>query len=195
MTADELVLVVPRAAVVAPPGWYGVRAAGVEAVLAAARAVGRYLPRSTVEHDPGYKQLIPYLVLRDGGRYFLMRRTRAGGDARLHDRYSIGIGGHVEPGDGDLVGGLRREWREEIEADFEPQVRAVGLVNDDTTDVGSVHLGIVFVAELHGRRIGVREGEKLRGDFAAAAAVRAVRDAMETWSQLVFDAFEDGRLG
>lgn len=195
MTTDELVLVVPRAAVVAPPGWYGVRRSGVEAVLAAARTVGCYLPRSTVEGDPAFKQLIPYLVLRDGERYFLMRRTRAGGDARLHDRYSIGIGGHVEPTDGDLFGGLRREWREEIEADFEPELRPVGLVNDDTTDVGTVHLGIVFLAELGGRRVGVREADKLRGEFAAPAAVRAVRDALETWSQLIFDAFEDGQLG
>lgn len=195
MTDDELVLVVPRAAVVAPPGWYGVRTSGVEAVFAAAAAVGRFLPRSRVERDPAYKQLIPYLVLRDGERYFLMRRTRAGGDARLHDRYSIGIGGHVEPADGGLLGGLRREWLEEIEADFEPQVRAVGLVNDDTTDVGKVHLGVIFLAELGGRRVAVREADKLRGDFAAPADVRAVREALETWSRLVFDAFEAGRLG
>ena len=63
-------------------------------------------------------------MLRDGERYFLMRRTRAGADARLHDRYSIGVGGHLNPGDGDLLGGLRREWAEELVADFEPDVPA-----------------------------------------------------------------------
>jgi predicted NUDIX family phosphoesterase len=191
----ELVLVVPRAAVLAPPGWHGVRADGVEAVLAAARSTGRYLPRAEVEGDPRYKQLIPYLVLRDGARYFLMRRTSAGGDARLFERYSIGIGGHVEPGDGDLLGGLAREWREEIAADFEPRFIPVGLVNDDTTDVGSVHLGVVFVADVGGRRVAIREATKLSGGFADPVAVRAVRAAMETWSQLVFDAFEAGILG
>jgi len=191
----ELVLVVPRAAVLAPPGWHGVRADGVEAVLAAARSAGRYLPRAEVERDPGYKQLIPYLVLRDGARYFLMRRTSAGGDARLFERYSIGIGGHVEPGDGDLLGGLAREWREEIAADFEPRFVPIGLVNDDTTDVGSVHLGVVFVADVAGRSVAIREATKLSGGFADPVAVRAVRSAMETWSQLVFDAFEAGLLG
>jgi predicted NUDIX family phosphoesterase len=191
----ELVLVVPRAAVLAPPGWHGVRADGVEAVLAAARSTGRYLPRAEVEGDPSYKQLIPYLVLRDGARYFLMRRTSAGGDARLFERYSIGIGGHVEPGDGDLLGGLAREWREEIAADFEPRFIPVGLVNDDTTDVGSVHLGVVFVADVGGRPVAIREATKLSGGFADPVAVRAVRAAMETWSQLVFDAFEAGILG
>ena len=191
----EHVLVVPRAAVLAPPGWHGVRADGVEAVLAAARSAGRYLPRAEVERDPGYKQLIPYLVLRDGARYFLMRRTSAGGDARLFERYSIGIGGHVEPGDGDLLGGLAREWREEIAADFEPRFVPVGLVNDDTTDVGSVHLGVVFVADVAGRSVAIREATKLSGGFADPVAVRAVRAAMETWSQLIFDAFEGGILG
>ena len=185
----------PRAAVLAPPGWHGVRADGVEAVLAAARSAGRYLPRAEVERDPGYKQLIPYLVLRDGARYFLMRRTSAGGDARLFERYSIGIGGHVEPGDGDLLGGLAREWREEIAADFEPRFVPIGLVNDDTTDVGSVHLGVVFVADVAGRSVAIREATKLSGGFADPVAVRSVRSAMETWSQLVFDAFEAGLLG
>ncbi len=195
MAADELVLVVPRAAVVEPAGWYGVRTSGVELVIAAADRLGRYLPRAAVEGDPGYKQLIPYLVLRDGADYFLMRRTRAGGDARLHDRYSIGIGGHVGPDDGGLLGGLRREWQEEIAAAFDPDVRPVGLVNDDTTDVGRVHLGVVFVADVGGRPVSVREADKLSGRFVAPAAVRAVHDGLETWSQLVFDAFEAGRFG
>ena len=73
-----------------------------------------------MERDPAFKQVIPYLVLRDGERYFLMQRTTAGGDARLHGRYSIGVGGHLNPGDGGLLGGLRREWDEELVADFVP---------------------------------------------------------------------------
>ena len=106
-----------------------------------------------MEPDRSWKQVIPYLVLRDGPRYFLMRRTKAGGDARLHDLWTIGVGGHLNPGDGDLAGGLRREWREEIEADFEPEFELVGLLNDDTTDVGSVHVGAVYVADARGRPV------------------------------------------
>ena len=63
--------------------------------------------RGDAEEDPAHKQVIPYLVLRDGERWFLMRRTRAGGDARLHDRWSIGVGGHLNPGDGDVIGRAR----------------------------------------------------------------------------------------
>jgi predicted NUDIX family phosphoesterase len=134
--------------------------------------------------------VIPYLVLRDGPRYFLMRRTRAGGDARLHDRWSIGIGGHLNPGDGDLAGGLRREWAEEIDATFEPAFELVGLLNDDTTEVGSVHVGAVYVADANGRAAMIRETDKLEGSFADATAVAAVEDRLETWSQLVFRHLE-----
>jgi predicted NUDIX family phosphoesterase len=145
-----------------------------------------------MERDPRFKQVIPYLVLRDRGRYFLMRRTRAGGDARLHDRFSIGVGGHLNPGDHDLAGGLAREWREELAADFVPEFRLLGLLNDDETDVGRVHLGVVYLAEAAGRTVAVRETDKLEGRFAAPAALLAVYDRMETWSQLVFD-FVSGR--
>jgi predicted NUDIX family phosphoesterase len=143
-----------------------------------------------MERDPSFKQVIPYLVLRDGPRYFLMRRTQAGGDARLHDRRSIGVGGHLNPGDGDLAGGLRREWAEELAADFTPEFTLFGLLNDDTTEVGSVHLGAVYVADAAGRPVQIRETDKLSGAFAASREVEAVRDDLETWSRLVFDFLE-----
>ena len=109
---SELVLVVPRHAVIDGAGL--ARASGPAGLDDVPRG-GR---RATAGSSRGprwrsirrFKQVIPYLVLRDGERYFLMRRTRAGGDARLHDRWSIGVGGHLNPGDGDLAGGLRREW-------------------------------------------------------------------------------------
>jgi len=148
-----------------------------------------------MELDSSFKQLIPYLVLRDGPSYFLMQRTRAGGDVRLHDRWSIGVGGHLNPGDGDLFGGLRREWHEELVADFEPTFEPLALLNDDTTDVGSVHLGVVFVADAAGHPVAVRETDKLRGSFVPPAEVAAVADDLESWSRLVFDALEAGTFG
>jgi predicted NUDIX family phosphoesterase len=186
---DELVLVVPRAVLMDDPGWLGVRADVGDFEELVARE-GRFRPRVEMERDRSWKQVIPYLVLRDGSHYFLMRRTRAGGDERLYDRWSIGVGGHLNPGDGDLAGGLRREWAEEIQADFEPDFRLVGLLNDDTTDVGSVHVGAVYVADVAGRTVAIRETDKLSGAFAARAEVAAVRDRLETWSALVFDHLE-----
>lgn len=192
MTDGEQVLVIPRPSIMADPGWLGVRSepAELEAFDALVARDGFFHPRAAAETDRGLKQVIPYLVLRDGPRYFLMRRTKAGGDARLHDRFSIGVGGHLNPGDGDLAGGLRREWREELRADFDPAFELIGLLNDDTTDVGSVHLGAVYVADSGGLPVAIRETDKLSGHFAAPAEVAAVVDRMETWSALVFEHLE-----
>jgi predicted NUDIX family phosphoesterase len=189
-TGVEQVLVVPRSTLMGDPGWHGIRTHGLGAFEAFVASAGRFAPRPEMEQSRAWKQVIPYLVLRDRGRYFLMQRTRAGGDIRLHDRWSIGVGGHLNPGDRDLLGGLSREWHEELVADFEPAFQLVGLLNDDTTDVGAVHLGAVYVAESDGRPVEVRETEKLRGAFASAAEVRAVAADLETWSLLAFDFLE-----
>ena len=172
--------------------WLGVRREGVASVLERARGNGEYVPRAAAETDRSLKQIIPYLVLRDGDRVFLMQRTRAGGDARLHDHYTIGVGGHLNPGDGGILGGLAREWLEELEADFVPDFEFIGLLNDDTVDVGVHHLGIVFLANAAGRPVRVRETNKLSGSFEEIGVVRAVYDRMETWSQLALDAIVGG---
>jgi predicted NUDIX family phosphoesterase len=191
----ERVLVIPRTSIMGDPGWRGVRSDGVEGFEHLVAREGSFRARAAVEPDRSWKQVIPYLVLRDGERYFLMRRTKAGGDARLHDLWSIGVGGHLNPGDGDLAGGLRREWREEVVADFEPDFELIGLLNDDTTDVGSVHLGAVYLADARGRRVSIRETDKLSGDFASPRDVAAVVERMESWSALVFEHLEGALLG
>jgi len=187
-TDGELVYAVPRRLLfegVEP--WLGVRREDVAAILDRLRS-GSFVPRSAAESDRDLKQIIPYLVLRDGERIFLMKRTRAGGDARLHDLYTIGVGGHLNPGDGSIVGGLEREWAEEMTADFVPDFEFFGLLNDDTVEVGVHHLGIVYAADAAGRSVAVRETHKLAGSFETVATARSVYDRMETWSQLALDA-------
>jgi predicted NUDIX family phosphoesterase len=190
MPVDEQVLVVPRDALPDGAAWHGLRTDALDGFAALVGREGRFRPRDEMEADPSFKQVIPYLVLRDGDRFFLMRRTRAGGDPRLHDRYSIGVGGHLNPGDGDLPGGLRREWAEEVIADFEPEFRLVALLNDDTTEVGSVHLGAVYVADAAGQPVAIREVDKLEGAFAEPGEVAAVADRLESWSRLTFEYLE-----
>jgi predicted NUDIX family phosphoesterase len=189
----ERVLAVPRTVLPGGIGWRGLRPAH-PSVLEFLESSARYLDRKVAETDRAWKQLIPYLVLVDRGRIFLMRRSRAGGDPRLFDRCSIGVGGHVNPGDQGILDGLRREWREELVAAFDPAPRFVGLLNDDTTSVGAVHLGLVFVAAAAGRPVAVREADKLTGSFVEVAEALRLREAMETWSQLILDALVAGEL-
>jgi predicted NUDIX family phosphoesterase len=192
---DELVLVVPTRdlydVVADGAAWLGIREAGEERLATLIRERGVFRPRSAMEPDESWKQVIPYPVLRDGARWFLMRRTKAGGDARLHDRWSIGVGGHVNPEDGgldgDLSGALRREWLEELDVDFVPAFRFVGLLNDDTTPVGRVHVGLVYEADADGRSVAIRETDKLSGSFVPAAEVEAVAEDLETWSRIAFE--------
>ena len=169
----------------------GVRPAG-EAAISELRAAiathGRFLDRPIAEANPSFKQLIPYVVVRSGELVFLMERTDGGGDPRLHRRASIGVGGHLNPIDGEadpLGAGLRREWAEELIADWEPRFRPIGLLNDDSNAVGSVHLGIVFEVEAAGRGLVVRERTKLAGRWADVGEVAATGDRLETWSRLV----------
>ena len=187
----ERVLVLPRQQVPGGCEFSGVRPATDADLQVLRKAVGthgRFVERPIAEESPEWKQLIPYVVVRDGEDVFLMQRTDAGGDARLHGKASIGVGGHLNPvdeGEDPLMVGLAREWSEELEADWAPDYRLVGLLNDDSNPVGSVHLGVVFEVQADGRPVVVRETHKLTGRFASVGEVRASWDRLETWSQLV----------
>ena len=163
-------------------------------------------PRSAVEEDPSYKQLIPYCVLswRGGSgppRYFAYTRGGGQGEARLRAKRSIGIGGHISSIDGrhgddtSYEAGMRRELAEEIVIAGGWTARCAGLINDDSNAVGSVHLGIVHVLELDAPGVEPRERDLVDCGFATLAALLAARSRFESWSQITLDALAEGRLG
>lgn len=197
----ERVLVLPRGAVPGGCEFTGVRRLSHAKLLRLRTAVADgalWMDRTAAESDPTHKQLIPYVVVRDADRVFLMERTDAGGDPRLHLRATIGVGGHLNPvddGPDPLAAGLLREWREELEADWEPDFTPIGLLNDDRNPVGAVHLGVVFGVDAAGRPVQVRERDKLSGRFASARQLRAAWDRLETWSQLVAEALWGHQAG
>ena len=148
MIADspELVYAVPRQLLIVGSGWRGGRSDDVEEILARIDRDGDFYPRPAAEADTTIKQIIPYLVLRDGERIFLMKRTKAGGDPRLHDHFSVGVGGHMNPGDESVLAGLRREWREELVADFVPAFEF--LLDQEHHDLPRFYQRVVALAAL-----------------------------------------------
>ena len=155
----ERVLVLPRDRVPGGCDFTGLRRTDASALHDLRGAVaehGMFLDRPMAEGSPEWKQLIPYVVVRDGERVFLMERTDAGGDPRLHRKASIGAGGHLNPvdeGKDPLSVGLQREWAEELATTWEPRFELVGLLNDDSNPVGSVHRGVVCEVEADGRPV------------------------------------------
>jgi predicted NUDIX family phosphoesterase len=186
----EQVLVVPRKDLVEagqlPQGFL---AGGCADFLSLVALKGTFLPRPRVEEDPTLKQVIPYAVVKFREKVFLFRRTSRGGEARLHRKVSIGVCGHVNPegvsAEAVVETGLRRELAEELTFDRPYRHRPIGLVNDDGTPVGRVHVGIVYLVEAADEGVRVRETEVLEGGFSPIASLGALLEEMETWSRIV----------
>lgn len=150
-----------------------------------------FTPRPEAENDPSKKQIIPYVTLCRGEEVFYTRRLKKGGEARLHGLISLGIGGHINnESDGDsgdvLARGLARELEEEVFIERFGTLTPRGIINDDTNEVGSVHLGLFYTLEVSGE-VSVREKDKLEGFWAKRSELPALREEMETWSQFVVD--------
>ena len=156
---------------------------------------GEFRDRDSVENDETYRQIIPYAVLFSEDRIFLVERLKAGSEARLHNRLSIGLGGHINPVDTSsryanardpIEGALTRELREElhIKAFF---AEAVGLIHRAETAVERVHTGILYRVNLPKEgEVTVRETHKLAGGFATWEEVEEVTERLEGWSQAAF---------
>jgi predicted NUDIX family phosphoesterase len=156
----------------------------------------QYLPRSEVEDDPGYKQIIPYVVFRCGSAVFCYTRGKSQGEARLHKLRSLGVGGHVSEEDAQgrksveaYESAMRRELDEEVALASSGRVRRVGLINDDATPVGRVHLGVVHLFELERPGVVPREEGLAEAEFLALPYVWTIRHEFETWSQICIDSF------
>ena len=150
-------------------------------------------PRSQAESDPTFKQLIPYVAFVSGDQVFRYVRGRRGSEERLHAQHSVGVGGHVRSADVSLFedtyrSGMLRELAEEV--DLDPATgseRIVGLLNDDSTEVGRVHFGVVHRWDLPRPQLGTREGHLLRSGFYPLAELLAEKQVFETWSQSVLE--------
>ncbi len=147
-----------------------------------------YRPRPEMEHDPSYKQLIPYCIFQYEDKVFSYRRGSDQGESRLHSKRSIGIGGHISSEDEAAPNayeeGMRREIAEEVFLDAQVQQECIGLINDDETEVGKVHLGVVHRFRLDSPKVRPREASIMETGFAAPAELSASMEEFESWSQI-----------
>jgi predicted NUDIX family phosphoesterase len=147
-----------------------------------------FIDRPTAERSPQFKQIIPYVLIRHADSFYLLQRTKEQTEARLHHKLSLGIGGHINPDRPDLIDGLQKELEEEVEILGDYDLTFAGILNDDTTDVGSVHLGAVFILDAHEPSVQVRETDKMTGRWVPRADLSQHREMMESWSQIAYDA-------
>jgi len=160
-----------------------------------------FMERSKAEKDPSFKQIIPYVIMACNGKYLnYVRGTRAG-EARLVGNRSIGIGGHINPIDNEIPlfdtdfqkmynAAVEREVAEEVSVETTHTDRIVALLNDDSNEVGSVHLGLVHYWILHEPKVTKREQMITRMDFKTLEELKKVKETMETWSSLCVDGLE-----
>jgi len=154
-----------------------------------------FLPRAGAEVDPDYKQIIPYAIIAHGDRVLYYVRGKKAGEQRLVAKGSIGIGGHMNDSDESLFAwdedayraGVEREVNEEIRIGTTFDDRIVALLNDDSTEVGRVHLGVVHVFKLDEPKVDKRETMITNLEFLTQGQLFSRRDSLETWSQLCVD--------
>jgi len=158
----------------------------------------RFIPRPAAESDASLKQLIPYFIIVHGDRVWTYTRGKTSGEGRLVAKVSIGIGGHINPGDAGSDGGngayaraAARELAEEVSLPPGCAHSNVALLNDDATPVGSVHLGVVHVLIAPSETVRPNEAAIAEAGFKSPAELRALRERMETWSQICFDRLDD----
>ncbi len=194
MGQEEQVLVVERK-VVEEAGMFQGVTADVDRYLRELFVPGvlRFMARSAAEKEPSFKQLIPYVLMSCEGRYLSYVRGKRAGEARLMGNRSIGIGGHINPADdmplfnADLwetyLAAVEREVAEEVCVETKHTDKVVALLNDDSNEVGSVHLGVVHHWVLGSPDVTKKEQMITQMTFMTPAELRAVRDSLETWSQ------------
>jgi predicted NUDIX family phosphoesterase len=149
-----------------------------------------YCPRAQAEDDPSFKQIIPYVVLKWQDQVFHYTRGKRATETRLRALRSIGVGGHISADDSSLFDApyreaMFREVQEEVYLESGYVERCIGLINDDSTPVGQVHLGIVHIFDLAEPKVSRREQQLTQAGFAPIEQLRRERDEFETWSQIV----------
>jgi len=186
----EEILVVKRSVLFPQTAWQGIKTVDFATLLPLIARNQEFHPRFLMETDPTYKQVIPYLIFTHAGRYFLMQRHKQASEARLQSKLSLGIGGHIRKEDmtstSNIVEWAAREFHEEVNYAGTLEIEPIGILNDDSNDVGKVHVGFVLLLHGDSDEISIRS-ELQSGELVSLTECLEKKDRMETWSQMVLD--------
>lgn len=158
-----------------------------------------FLLRDDAENDPSHKQIIPYALFHCGGKLLHYVRGKKSGESRLASKGSLGIGGHINSEDAEKASlerdtymtGVEREVNEEVLLTTEYTQRIGGLLNDDSNEVGQVHLGVVHVFDLLQPNVEPNEAPITQLEWLTRDELLARRDQLETWSQICLDHWDE----
>lgn len=194
---DEQILVVKRSHLfpTTESAWLGINATDLSNYVNIICKHQEFQPRSAMELDPAYKQIIPYMVFQHGDRYFLMQRRSTASEKRLQNLYSLGIGGHVRKEDlvgTNLMKWAEREFHEEINYTGTFTVTPLGILNDDSNEVGRVHLGLVLLLKGDLDTISIRS-ELKSGQLLTLNECHEYYAQLESWSKLVLGFLEHNK--
>lgn len=190
MGKDEQVLVVPRKTLFSVmPEWNGICTERVIDCVTLITQAQEFHPRSVMEEDIRYKQIIPYLVFTHEDRYFLMQRKSDATEVRLRNKYSLGIGGHIRKEDMQgvtIFDWAKREFEEEVSYQGKYTFETLGLLNDDSSPVGQVHMGIVLLVRGDSSLIKVKS-ELKSGALYSLQECLGYYEQLEDWSKYLVD--------
>lgn len=159
---------------------------------------GHFGKRTELEQDPSFKQIIPYSVISHADSYFLFKRKSGQSEKRLQGLFSLGVGGHMNPGppleppEQFLIDELKRELFEEVKFSEGCSMESIefkGFINDDTIPVSRVHLGLLYFVSVPDRDLEVSETDKLTGSWVERSGLADFYEGMETWTKIIFDCF------
>ena len=169
---------------------------------------GLFIRRSELEEDPSFKQIIPYAIIsnkepecigvRRSKSFYLFKRTFKQTEKRLHNKFSLGVGGHMNPGNSMeskeqyLIDELKRELFEEVKllnGCLIENIEFIGFINDDTISVGSVHIGLLYNIHVSNKDVYINETDKMTADWIEEHNLAEFYEGMETWTKITFDYY------
>ncbi len=159
---------------------------------------GVFRKRKELEEDPSYKQIIPYAIISFVESFYLFKRTSKQTEKRLHNKLTLGVGGHMnprnttEPKDQYLINELKREFFEEVKlinACIIEDIEFIGFINDDTISVGTVHIGLLYNIHVSNKDVHINETDKMSASWIEKVKLANFYEGMETWTKITIDYY------